>query len=182
MSELFNNYLIPPHFSLNEFFPPSPTRAVSYVLARIVSIFSRAHAYMIYRARVDIHDSSIYIYILWYKHTMWKRACMFLVPRKYSRFSLNENVNQGNQCLSRHRSRYAKREITAYAFVSIVPWTRYDEHADGETRQLLDNSTRFEIFPCPPISKRNEFISSFGQFGQYLFNRVDSNFRPIRKF
>lgn len=140
---------------MNFFPPPRQERCLTFWHGSYR--FSPARMRIWYTAHALIYTilQYIYIYILWYKHTMWKRACMFLVPRKYSRFSLNENVNQGNQCLSRHRSRYAKREITAYAFVSIVPWTRYDEHADGETRQLLDNSRRFEIFPCPPISKRN---------------------------
>lgn len=111
---------------------------------------------------------------------MWKRACMFFVPRKYSRFSSGTltkriNVFPGIDLGSRN-AKYLRG--LDYTFRSYHE--RY-EYANGETRQLLDNWRNISV-SADIESKRFILYSSFGQFGRFVFNAIDSNLGQLGNF
>lgn len=111
---------------------------------------------------------------------MWKRACMFFVPRKYSRFSSGTltkriNVFPGIDLGSRNAKYLRGLDHTFRSYHE-----RY-EYANGETRQLLDNWRNISV-SADIESKRFILYSSFGQFGRFVFNAIDSNLGQLGNF
>lgn len=111
---------------------------------------------------------------------MWKRACMFFVPRKYSRFSSETltkriNVFPGIDLGSRNAKYLRGLDHTFRSYHE-----RY-EYANGETRQLLDNWRNISV-SADIESKRFILYSSFGQFGRFVFNAIDSNLGQLGNF
>lgn len=69
---------------------------------------------------------------------------------------------------------------------TCVVWIiRFDRTMNGMNTRTVrrDNyQTIEEIFPCPPISNRFILYSSFGQFGRFVFNAIDSNLGQLGNF